>query len=58
MVIIDCEPAKMQPVEVTDLNMPTIQGAVLIDNVGWLVGGFDKNVRDGKGQRQRSGASL
>ena len=42
MVIIDCEPSKMQPVEVTDLNMPTIQGAVLIDNVGWLVGDLIK----------------
>ena len=42
MVIIDCDPSKMQPVEVTDLNMPTIQGAVLIDNVGWLVGDLIK----------------
>jgi hypothetical protein len=42
MVIIDCDPSKMQPVEVTDLNIPTIQGAVLIDNVGWLVGDLIK----------------
>ena len=42
MFIIDCDPSKMQPVEVTDLNMPTIQGAVLIDNVGWLVGDLIK----------------
>ena len=42
MVIIDCDPSKMQPVEVTDLNITTIQGAVLIDNVGWLVGDLIK----------------
>ncbi|NBU86878.1 MAG: hypothetical protein EBS13_06175 [Verrucomicrobia bacterium] len=42
MVIIDCDPSKMQPVEVTDLNMPTIQGAVLIDNVEFAVNLFSK----------------
>ena len=38
MVIIDGDPSKMLPVELegNDLNMPKIQGAVLIDNVGWL----------------------
>ena len=40
MVIIDGDPSKMLPVELegNDLNMPAIQGAVLIDNVGWLAG--------------------
>lgn len=40
MVIIDGDPLKMLPVKLegNDLNMPAIQGAVLIDNVGWLVG--------------------
>ena len=44
MVIIDGDPSKMLPVELegNDLNMPTIQGAVLIDNVGWLVGDLIK----------------
>ena len=44
MVIIDCDPSKMLPVKLegNDLNMPTIQGAVLIDNVGWLVGDLIK----------------
>ena len=38
MVIIDGDPSKMLPVKLegNDLNMPSIQGAVLIDNVGWL----------------------
>ena len=38
MVIIDGDPSKKLPVrlEGNDLNMPIIQGAVLIDNVGWL----------------------
>ena len=40
MVIIDGDPSKMLPVKLegNDLNMPAIQGAVLIDNVGWLAG--------------------
>jgi hypothetical protein len=44
MVIIDGDPSKMLPVELegNDLNMPTIQGAVLIDNVGWLAGDLIK----------------
>ena len=44
MVIIDGDPSKMLPVKLegNDLNMPTIQGAVLIDNVGWLVGDLIK----------------
>ena len=44
MVIIDGDPSKMRPVKLegNDLNMPTIQGAVLIDNVGWLVGDLIK----------------
>jgi hypothetical protein len=44
MVIIDGDPSKMLPVrlEGNDLNMPTIQGAVLIDNVGWLAGDLIK----------------
>ena len=39
MVIIDGDPSKMLPVKLegNDLNMPSIQGAVLIDNIGWLV---------------------
>jgi hypothetical protein len=39
MVIIDGNPSKMLPVELegNDLKMPSIQGAILIDNVGWLV---------------------
>ena len=38
MVIIDGDPSKMRSVKLegNDLNMPKIQGAVLIDNVGWL----------------------
>ena len=38
MVIIDGDPSKMLPVELegNDLNMPKIQGAILVDNVGWL----------------------
>ena len=38
MVIIDGDPSKMRSVKLegNDLNMPLIQGAVLIDNVGWL----------------------
>ena len=38
MVIIDGDPSNMLPVKLegNDLNMPKIQGAVLIDNVGWL----------------------
>ena len=44
MVIIDGDPSKMLPVELegNDLNMPKIQGAVLIDNVGWLAGNLIK----------------
>ena len=44
MVIIDGDPSKMLPVELggNDLNMPSIQGAILIDNVGWLVGNLIK----------------
>lgn len=44
MVIIDGDPSKMRSVKLegNDLNMPTIQGAVLIDNVGWLVGDLIK----------------
>jgi hypothetical protein len=44
MVIIDGDPSKKLPVrlEGNDLNMPKIQGAVLIDNVGWLVGNLIK----------------
>ena len=44
MVIIDGDPSKMLPVELegNDLNMPTIEGAFLIDNVGWLVGNLIK----------------
>ena len=38
MVIIDGDPSKMLPVKLegNDLNMPKIQGAILVDNVGWL----------------------
>ena len=38
MVIIDGDPSKVRSVKLegNDLNMPSIQGAVLIDNVGWL----------------------
>jgi len=38
MVIIDGDPSKVRSVKLVgnDLNMPSIQGAVLIDNVGWL----------------------
>lgn len=44
MVIIDGDPSKMLPVELegNDLNMPTIHGAVLIDNVGWIAGDLIK----------------
>ena len=44
MVIIDGDPSKMRSVKLegNDLNMPSIQGAVLIDNVGWLVGDLIK----------------
>ena len=38
MVIIDGDPSKKLPVKLegNDLNMPKIQGAILVDNVGWL----------------------
>jgi hypothetical protein len=40
MVIIDGDPSKMLSVELegNDLNIPSIQGAILIDNLGWLAG--------------------
>ena len=40
MVIVDGDPSKMLSVELegNDLSMPSIQGAVLIDHVGWLAG--------------------
>lgn len=44
MVIIDGDPSKMLAVEIegNDLNMPAIQGAFLVDNVGWLAGDLIK----------------
>jgi hypothetical protein len=44
MVIIDGDPSKTLPVKLegNELNMPTIQGAVLIDNIGWLIGDLIK----------------
>ena len=40
MIIVDGDPSKMLSVELegNDLSMPSIQGAVLIDHVGWLAG--------------------
>ena len=40
MVIVDGDPSKKLSVELegNDLNMPSIQGAILIDNLGWLAG--------------------
>ena len=44
MVIVDGDPSKMLSVELegNDLSMPSIQGAVLIDHIGWLAGNLIK----------------
>jgi hypothetical protein len=58
MVIIDGNPSKMLPVELegNDLKMPSIQGAILIDNVGWLVTDLIKmfEAEKAKGEQESS----